>query len=135
MSTYSTTLTARLLLPGSEGVLVQATYDYDSADPVSITVKFHTNVDEPVVWVFGRDLLLLGVTERAGEGDVVVWPKDRGLHMSLSSPFGQAEFMFDKSDVVAFLDKTFALVPLGSEFAHLDVDALLADFLGDSDAL
>lgn len=136
MSSYSTTLTARLLLPDAgDGVLVQATFSYDSTDPVTINVHFHTNLDEPVIWVFGRELLLSGVDQRAGEGDVAVWPARDGLdlHLSLSSPFGAAEFTFDMGDIVAFLDKTFELVPAGTEFDAVDLDAELSKLLeGDT---
>lgn len=139
MSTHDSSLIAALLTPDGGRVPVNATFRYDTDEPVAITVLFHTSADEPIEWVFSRELLLLGLDERAGESDVVIWPTEdsigKGVHIRVTSPFGQAEFLFDGPEVSVFLDKTFELVPMGHEFAHVDLDGELRSLLDGDDVL
>ena len=85
---------------------------YDSSDPFAVTASFDTGGDEPIVWVFARDLLLEGLQRPAGQGDVTVWPsiEDDGetIHVALSSPDGEAEFQALASQIERFLARTFA---------------------------
>ena len=46
---------------------------YDPADPFAVTATFLT-VAGQVRWTFGRDLLIGGLFEPTGDGDVHVWP-------------------------------------------------------------
>src|SRR5215472_6153904 len=98
MSTSSTTVTAelgiRLVVPQQAVVPLLASLHYSTADPYAIRVSFHVGLDEPVVWIFARELLTEGMTERTGAGDVRVWPSATTgvLEIELSSPFGQAHF-------------------------------------------
>jgi Streptomyces sporulation and cell division protein, SsgA len=47
---------------------------YSGSDPYAVRMAFHVGTDEPVEWIFARDLLAAGIESRQGEGDVHVWP-------------------------------------------------------------
>ena len=47
---------------------------YSGSDPYAVRMAFHVGTDEPVEWIFARDLLAAGIESRQGEGDVQVWP-------------------------------------------------------------
>jgi hypothetical protein len=81
----------------------------------------------PVSWSFARELLVTGLDEPAGIGDVRVWPSwasPRGdfVALALSSPDGNALFEVPRSILVRFLRRTYVAVPRGRESDHLDVD-------------
>ena len=84
-------------------------------------------------WIFSRDLLSAGLHGPAGEGDVQVWPgDDHGLdvlNIALSSPFGQAHFEAPTAAIADFLDRTFRVIPAGSESDFIDVDTELDELL------
>lgn len=134
MSSVSTGITMRLVLGGDADLLVPVTLAYDSASPFAVSAVFHTSEGD-VTWVFGRDLLEDGLNHAAGEGDVAVWPSHsrgrRVVCVSLASPTGSALLEAEHGDVLAFLDATFVVTPMGSEMDSIDVDAELADLLGD----
>ena len=134
MSSVSTGLTLRLVLGGDADVLVPATLNYDSASPFAVCTVFHTSEGD-VTWVFSRDLLEDGLTSPVGQGDVAVWPSHtagrRVVCLSLASPSGSALLEAEQADLVEFLDATFVVTPMGTEMDALDVDAELAELLGD----
>src|SRR3954451_18969765 len=100
MNSSSTTASAevglRLLVPDRTIIPLLATLDYSADDPYAIRVAFHVGNDEPVEWIFARELLTVGIVRNIGHGDVRVWPTEssgeRILNLSLSSPFGRAHF-------------------------------------------
>ena len=123
-----------LLVVGPVDTLaVPATLTYTANDPYAITAAFDAGASGTVTWVFARELLASGLDRPTGEGDVAVWPSlDAGLQVacvSLSSPAGHALFEAPRAELIDFLAQTEALVPLGSEGDHLDIDAALADLL------
>src|SRR3712207_7533550 len=87
-----------------------------------------------VSWSFARELLVTGLDEPAGIGDVRVWPwaTPRGdfVALALSSPDGNALFEVPRSVLVRFLRRTYVVVPRGRESEHLDVDAAVNRLLG-----
>lgn len=123
-----------LVAPDGHGLPVSAVLRYEPADPYAVHVGFRTGIDEIVEWTFARQLLSDGVTGRVGEGDVQAWPLSphdgRGSHavvcLSLCSPSGAALFEAPLADVVAFLSRTYAAVPIGDESSFVDLDAELA---------
>lgn len=133
MSSVRTGLTLRLVLGGDADVHVPSTLVYDSRAPFAVTAVFHTNEGD-VTWVFGRDLLEDGLSAPSGEGDVAVWPsrsRDRKVVcLSLASPSGSALLEADAADVIAFLDASFLITPMGSEMDGVDLDAELTELLG-----
>src|SRR4051812_22692210 len=50
-----------------------ACFGYDPSDPWAVWITFPGPNDD-VRWALGRDLLLQGLTDPAGEGDVQLWP-------------------------------------------------------------
>ena len=50
-----------------------ATFSYDAADPYAVRVTFHVPAGD-VPWVISRNLLLRGLCEPAGEGDIRLRP-------------------------------------------------------------
>ncbi|MDT3442536.1 SsgA family sporulation/cell division regulator, partial [Pseudofrankia sp. BMG5.37] len=92
-----------------------------------------TGPDSMVTWTFARDLLRDGVDAPSGEGDVQVWPAKLGggpVSLEVSSPSGHALFELPRQKVVAFLERTYAAVPLDTESRHFDVEAFLSTLTG-----
>ena len=136
-STVSAELGLRLVVPQQTVVPLVASLYYSTEDPYAIRIAFHVGLDEPVEWIFARDLLSTGVEGREGLGDVVVWPSAGSeggapgsvLNIELSSPFGQAHFEAPIKEVSDFVRRTFAMVPAGNEADFVDVEAELTDLL------
>ncbi len=126
------------LLSGDGDVLpLTAMLHYDASDPLAVTALFNDGGDEPVRWVFARDLLEAGLDQSAGEGDVLIWPtRDAAgrpaIHIRLHSPHGDALLEADADEVERFLRDTHRLVPPGTEHRYIDVDATIAALLADT---
>ena len=106
---------------------------YESADPYAVTMKFHVYGNHTVQWVLGRELLMSGQHRPTGAGDVHVWPSPHldpdTVCISLRSK-GKAVVLAARAQSLdAFLKKTLAAVPLGSEEQHLDMDGIARQLL------
>jgi hypothetical protein len=116
--------------------LVEAELRYDPADPYAVAVAFLSHGTE-VLWVFGRDLLIRGVSEPTGDGDVQVFPSldEDGraeVGLTLRSPAGQTLMKVPARDVMDFLALTTRSVWPGTEGDHLSADkAIAAILVGD----
>lgn len=123
----------RLVVPGSTTVPLVARLEYTAADPYAVTVAFHVGEDEPVEWIFARELLTVGIMRQAGEGDVRVWPSEedgeRALSIALSSPFGHAEFSAPVPPLVEFLHRTYEIVAAGHEAEFVDLDTEIEEHI------
>jgi hypothetical protein len=135
-STISAELAFRLIAPQQAAVPLVASISYATEDPYAIRVAFHVGLDEPVEWIFARELLAGGLKGRDGLGDVRVWPApaqadaaEQVLHIELSSPFGEARFEAPIRDVADFLRRTYRMVPAGEEGGFIDVEAELTNLL------
>jgi len=136
-STVSAEVGLRLVVPQQTIVPLVASLHYSREDPYAIRIAFHVGLDEPVEWIFARDLLSRGIEGREGEGDVRVWPSAGAeggapgsvLNIELSSPFGQAHFEAPVKDISDFLGRTYEIVPAGDESDHVDVEGELTDLL------
>jgi hypothetical protein len=146
-TTISAELGLRLVVPQQTIVPLVASMFYSGSDPYAVRMAFHVGTDEPVEWIFARDLLAAGIESRQGEGDVHVWPsagscteagrdrpgsRDGGqkiLNIELSSPFGQAHFEAPAQAMSAFLRRTYQIVPAGQESGYIDIEAELNDLL------
>lgn len=123
-----------LIVSGDKTVQINSTFDYASHEPFSIRASFKTtegNVD----WIFSRDLIAQSLREPAGDGDVSAWIEGEGTDsvfcLQLRSPNGQA-LMETKTDLVRdFLNRTFTLVPSGSESHMLNIDSLIQQLLDE----
>lgn len=106
---------------------------YESCDPYAVRLTFHLPGDAPVTWAFGRELLIDGVGRPTGEGDVRVSPADPDslgeLLIRLQVGGDHALFRSSTAPVIAFLDRTDKLVPLGQEGSLADFDAHLDEAL------
>ncbi|WP_240937858.1 SsgA family sporulation/cell division regulator [Nocardioides sp. JQ2195] len=128
-STVTNEITMRCVDDRGESVVLDAVLGYDVHDPYAVTATFRTDYYE-VVWTFARDLLLRGLTDPAGEGDVHVWPcldsDGRSVVIiELSSPDGELSVLAPSADVTRFVNRTLARVPVGTEGEHIDVDQLI----------
>jgi sporulation and cell division protein SsgA len=139
-TTVSAELGLRLVVPQQTIVPLVASLYYSGTDPYAIRMAFHVGTDEPVEWIFARDLLAAGIESRQGEGDVQVWPsepadsQDGGdddivLNIELSSPFGQAHFEAPAEAMSAFLRRTYTIVPAGKESTFVDIESELNELL------
>jgi hypothetical protein len=131
-ATVASELGLRLVVPEQGGVPLTATLYYRGDDPYAIRVSFHVGMDDPVEWIFARDLLAVGMERPAGEGDVRVWPATPDqdvLNISLSSPFGQAHFEAPLAALSGFLLRTFEVVPPGREGDFIDIEGELKDLI------
>ncbi len=129
------TQSLRLELIDSSGTAtpIDAQLHYDPRDPYAVTALFHTSQGE-VRWTFGRDLLVAGLYEPCGDGDVHVWPcLDAGGHavviIELSSPDGEALVQARTGDLSEFVERICAAVKPGNESSFVDVDAAIAAIL------
>jgi hypothetical protein len=147
-TTISAELGLRLVVPQQTIVPLVASMFYSGSDPYAVRMAFHVGTDEPVEWIFARDLLAAGIESRQGEGDVHVWPSpgscadtggldltgssqpgDKVLNIELSSPFGRAHFEAPAQAMAAFLRRTYQIVPAGQESRYIDIEAALNDLL------
>jgi hypothetical protein len=147
-TTISAELGLKLVVPQQTIVPLVASLYYSGSDPYAVRMAFHVGTDEPVEWIFARDLLAAGIESRHGDGDVQVWPslasvaetsdldvigmtesQGKVLNIELSSPFGQAHFEAPAEAMSAFLKRTYQIVPAGQESRYIDIETELNDLL------
>jgi hypothetical protein len=132
-ATVSAELGLSLVVPEHGAVPLVASLYYSAGDPYAILMAFHVGTEDPVEWIFSRELLSAGLHGPAGEGDVQVWPgDDHGLgvlNIALSSPFGQAHFEAPMTAIADFLNRTFGIIAAGRESDFIDVDSELDELL------
>jgi hypothetical protein len=150
-TTISAELGLKLVVPQQTIVPLVASMYYSGSDPYAVRMAFHVGTDEPVEWIFARDLLAAGIESRQGDGDVQVWPSSVSvaetsgldvigvaepretqgnvLNIELSSPFGQARFEAPAEAMAAFLQRTYQIVPAGQESRYIDIETELNDLL------
>jgi len=149
--TVSAELGLRLVAAEQTIVPLVASLHYSGSDPYAIRMAFHMGPEDPVEWIFARELFADGMTTPEGDGDVQVWPsvaesRDAGndpgndaggtargpvsvLNIKLCSPFGEAHFEAPIEAVANFLDRTYGIVPMGRESAVIDIDGELSSLL------
>jgi len=107
---------------------------YDASDPYAAVVVFNTERGR-ITWSFGRDLLIGGLHEPTGDGDVHVWPTVDSAHrqvvmIELTAVDGCALVQAPVEDVRRFTERITALVAPGTESDHLNLDAEINALLG-----
>ncbi|MGP3975484.1 SsgA family sporulation/cell division regulator [Streptomyces sp. 8N114] len=124
---------ARLVLAPERSVAVPARLSYRTDDPYAVHMAFHIHSETPVHWTFARELLVEGLAQPCGDGDVRVWPTCVGgrnvLCLALSSPNGDALLETPSPVVAAWLERTLRVVPPGSEPEVLGLDKQLSELL------
>ena len=140
-TTVSAELGLMLVVPQHATVPLVASLFYSGDDPYAVRMAFHVGTDEPVEWIFARDLLAAGMAEPAGEGDVRAWPSPASadgdtdadgetvLNIVLSSPFGQAHFEAPMTAMAEFLHRTYDAIPAGHEGDFIDIGGELDSLL------
>jgi hypothetical protein len=148
-TTVSAELGLMLVVPQHTTVPLVASLFYSGDDPYAVRMAFHVGTDEPVEWIFARDLLAAGMAEPAGEGDVRAWPSSSSgdgdgdgdgdgaaggdgetvLNIVLSSPFGQAHFEAPMTAMAEFLHRTYDAIPAGHEGDFIDIGGELDSLL------
>lgn len=88
-------------------VPIETEMRYSPDMPAEVLFRFDTSD-----WIFSRDLLIRGMTEKAGEGDVTIWPSGvRYIEVYLESPSGKGNISMIRPEVSSFLEKTLRMVP------------------------
>ncbi|MGW7051446.1 SsgA family sporulation/cell division regulator [Streptomyces sp. NPDC054887] len=127
---------ARLVSSTPRAETVAATLRYNRSDPFAVRVGFPPSATLEgieVSWAFARELLEAGIESRAGLGDVRVRPYGYGRTVfEFHAAEGTAMVHIRTADLRRFLKRTHALVPVGGEHLHLDVDHDLAELLRDA---
>ena len=111
---------------------------YEETDPVAVTARF-TLGEQTVGWTFARALLLSGMYEPVGDGDIAVRPGvdadgHATVYVELSSPHGAALLRTRTSQVATFLAMTQQVVPIGQELDGVDMDAVVSRLLHQASA-
>jgi len=119
--------------PWGRNVDVPTTLGYRKNDPYAVTLTFHSNAGD-VEWIVARTLLLQGLASPTGDGDVRVYPSidDNARAVAVldfSSPDGRLVAQACTHELQSFLARTFAVVPVGTESEHLDLDGLITQLL------
>ncbi|MCX3061198.1 SsgA family sporulation/cell division regulator [Streptomyces beihaiensis] len=136
--TVEQTVRARLVTADGRGPerAVTVALRYTAADPLAVHLVFPPEVTlagREVTWTFGRSLLAEGLGTPAGGGDVHVWPCGRARTViELHAPEGMAVVQFDTSALRRFLERSYAVVPVGAEDVGAVIErALTALFRAD----
>ncbi|MEU9980536.1 SsgA family sporulation/cell division regulator [Streptomyces sp. NPDC050856] len=118
----------RLLSESGHELPVLAHLTYDPRDPYAVVVGFTHGGCVYAEWRLDREMLGEGTRGPVGEGDVRMWPVLNGtreeLHIELMHT---AEFTVWVPSLVRFLERTYTVVPEGSE--RVEMDAFLAEVL------
>jgi hypothetical protein len=136
VDTVTKSMTLDLIDATGAATPLETELSYNPADPFAVTATFVTVAGE-VRWTFGRDLLIGGLYEPTGDGDVHVWPcLDNDAHavvmIELCSPDGEALVQARTVDITAFVEAMTHLVTPGAEANLLDIDGTIAAILADS---
>ncbi|MFD8816479.1 SsgA family sporulation/cell division regulator [Streptomyces sp. NPDC059627] len=121
-----------------EALPVEARFHYDPARPLEVRVDFLTGNGGAVAWVLSRDLLVRGLGQPAGDGDVHVWPAcprhdGDGLWIFLQGRTCAALLECRTGPLRAWLEETLRAVPSGTEGLSMDWDEAFAHVLAQGD--
>ena len=125
---------ARLVLRPGLVCHVPTTLEYTWRDPYAVWLTFPAELQEngrPIEWVFARELLVWGLTEPIGDGDVHIWPSGPSrVVIELDARHGGAPLDFPRGGLREFVRASQAIVPMGFEAALIDLDGELAALFG-----
>ena len=106
---------------------VQAELHYRLSDPFAIQLRMALGAFDAVSWTFSRELLIAGLSQPSGLGDVRIYPGGDGVLIELrATAQPPAVLLADRPDIEEFLRRSLAVVPIGSEVESYDIDAGLA---------
>ena len=102
-------------------------WTYDPADPFAVTLGVRTRGNRFVEWLIARDLVVESLGTPAGHGDVRMSPQHvQGydiVEIEIRSTDGRAVLEVDRDLLAEFVGASVALVAIGDEPAHMDLDA------------
>ncbi|MFJ4674391.1 SsgA family sporulation/cell division regulator [Kitasatospora sp. NPDC088783] len=116
-------------------VSVPARLRYHRADPYAVHLDCHVDLEEPITWLFARELLVEGLEGWAGIGDVTIRRSSADgdlLAIALSTPGQTAVLHTPAGPVREFLELTHRVVPAGTEHLLLDAGGLLRRILAEA---
>ena len=133
--TVSETVTLDFLGEAGHEGLLEADLTFDGRDPFAMSLVFQTA--PTISWTFSRDLILTGMYEPTGQGDVQIWPgvTTDGVATVLfefSSPDGCVVAQAELREVHAFASRMLDVVPAGRESEFVDLDAAVEALLGET---
>lgn len=100
---------------------------YDTRDPYAITFAPR---ERPQLksWLFSRETLARDLYTGGGDGDVRLIPAadSSSVLLHLRLPSGGVALVTRTNEIAAFLEKTYAVVPLGEENNWIDFECELA---------
>lgn len=125
--------TMRCAGPTAPGAVLEVELGYAETDPYAVTISFG-DVNGGIVWTFARDLLLEGLAQPVGDGDVAIWPAvgqfgGACVMVEFRSPDGELLVETSSRGITQFVNRTLELVPRGAESRHLDMDSLIDHLL------
>ncbi|MFJ8542333.1 SsgA family sporulation/cell division regulator [Streptomyces sp. NPDC093586] len=136
LGTVTRPVTAHVSAPKAPPLPVPAELQYGITDPYAVRLSLGSSTGPPVTWSFARELLTEGLRRPTGPGDVLVIPghchRPHSLRIVLRNPAGTALVEIADTEVTAFLQQAFALVPAGTESDHLDIDGAITALMGGS---
>jgi hypothetical protein len=136
-SRSTSTSTVRTTVPFLSGEaqceLLEGELVFDPADPYAVVMHLEAR-SGTVTWTFARELLIEGLYEPVGDGDVQVWPclSNTGsavVIIELCSPDGTALIQAPSRLVHDFVTRSLEAVPTGEETSHLALDSLITQLL------
>ncbi|MFI1358358.1 SsgA family sporulation/cell division regulator [Streptomyces sp. NPDC020898] len=126
---------ARLVAAAPRMPSIPATLTYDRSDPFAVRMTFPapaTLEGVEVCWTFARELLVDGMQDAQGHGDVRVRPYGYGRTvLEFHAPEGTAVVHVRSVELRSFLAATTELVPVGLEHLQTDLDRELAELMRD----
>jgi hypothetical protein len=118
----------RLVVPDDRTVLIPGDLRYKSTDPYALCLAFRVHGDT-LDWLFARTLLISGLHEPVGAGDVEINPSRRDgvdtVQITLKARYAYAVLEAPAGMIADFLTRTCRAVPPGTEHRHLDLDDLV----------
>jgi hypothetical protein len=105
-------------------------WTYQAADPFAVSLAVRIHEGHWIEWMVARDLLVVAMDCAAGEGDIRMSPRmvlgHDVLEIEIRSTDGRAVLEVDRDLLRRFVDAATALVPLGTESDHVDLDEEIA---------
>jgi hypothetical protein len=105
-------------------------WSYSASDPLAVTLSVRSRPDRWVDWLVGRDLVLAGLDDPTGDGDVRMRPRTvQGydiIEIEIRSHDGRAVLEVDRDLLRHFMETTLDVVALGAEADRMDLDTEIA---------
>lgn len=119
----------------TQSELLDGGLHFDPDDPYAVRMQLEAR-SGTVTWTFARQLLVDGLYEPTGAGDVQVWPCLNGageavVIVELYSPDGVGVLQASARRVHEFVSRTLEVLPVGQESARLPIDELIERLLSD----